>query len=110
MNSESLVPGPIVLEKSSMLNTPPWMHGPHGAMHLLGGYHEDLLNLQVDETFDVDWGDYSSTHEYTSELIEGKDAVVNFRVFDGDVLTNTPYSGWYGDNQGFLYVDIYAQL
>jgi len=70
-----------------------------------GGYPNQLLDLQVNNTF-MDWGAYSSSHTYTMNFV-GNDLPVNFRVFDGDVSTNTLNLGWYSDNIGNLTVNIY---
>lgn len=74
-----------------------------------GGFPDDLLELQINSSF-IDWGSYSSSHEY-SYIVDGNGAIANFRVFDGDVDSNTPNSGWYGDNidgeDGGLFVTIY---
>jgi len=73
-----------------------------------GGFPNELLDLQINNGF-VDWGTYSAAHKY-SRAFAGNGSTVNFRVFDGDVATNTPNPGWYGDNNGSLTVNIYAEL
>lgn len=96
-------PGEIVDAKyTTMNNWSTWSDAPSG------GFPNGLLDLQVNNGF-IDWGLYSAVHEYTHGFT-GVNAKVNFRVFDGDVNSNTPYSGWYSDNVGNLTVDIYAQL
>ncbi len=70
-----------------------------------GGYPDNLLELQVNNNF-VNWGPYSLAHKY-SYIYTGGGASANFRVFDGDVDTNTVNSSWYGDNVGQLQVKIY---
>mgnify|MGYP001613808621 CR=1 FL=1 len=74
-----------------------------------GGYPNELLDVQVEQAF-VDWGSYSALHKYELDHTPVSDGVVNFRVFDGNVGTNTPDLGWYGDNNGTLSVNIYAQI
>jgi hypothetical protein len=75
------------------------------------GYNEKLLDLQVDSEF-MDWGGYSAAHEYQC-IFTGTGAVVNFRVFEGDIVTDgdiTTYTlnqSWYDDNIGELTVEIY---
>ena len=69
------------------------------------GPYEELLDLQVNSEF-VDWGEYSETHEYKYNFT-GTGAAVNFRVFEGDVATNTPDPDLYNDNNGTLTVEIY---
>ena len=75
------------------------------------GYDEKLLDLQVDSEF-VDWGVYNPDHEYQYNFT-GTGAVVNFRVFEGDIVTDgdvTTYTlnqSWYDDNKGELTVEIY---
>lgn len=73
-----------------------------------GGYLPALLDLQIGNNF-VDWGAYSASHSYSSDFV-GNGSTVNFRVFDGDVNSNTPDLGWYGDNIGSLTVKIYGQI
>jgi hypothetical protein len=68
----------------------------------------DQLDLQVDESFQ-DWGAYSSSHEYSIDYA-GVGNTVNFRVFDGDAVTNTPNVNWYTDNDGSLLVAILLKL
>ncbi len=70
-----------------------------------GGYPDDLLEMQINNAFQ-NWGVYSPTHTY-SAMIAGTGAVANFRIFDGDVGTNTQNTGWFSDNQGTLTVKIY---
>lgn len=70
-----------------------------------GGFLGGLLDVQLDNSF-IDWGAYASSHEYTHSYV-GNNASVNFRVFDGDVVSNTPISGWYTDNVGSLTIKIY---
>lgn len=74
-----------------------------------GGYPDDLLELQVADAF-VDWGAFDSGHQYSLLYAPLVDGILNFRVFDGDVGTNTPNPGWYGDNIGVLSVDIARKL
>jgi hypothetical protein len=69
------------------------------------GEDEKLLDLQVNSEF-VDWGSYNAAHEYVYDFT-GTGAAVNFRVFEGDVATNTPDSNLYKDNSGELTVEIY---
>ena len=75
------------------------------------GYNEKLLDLQINNEF-VDWGGYSEAHEYQC-IFTGTGAVVNFRVFEGDIVTDgdiTTYTlnqSWYDDNKGVLTVEIY---
>ncbi len=96
-------PGESVDAKfTTMNNWSTWTDAPEG------GYHEDLIELQVNNAF-VDWGTYSSAHAYSVAFTPAADASVNFRVFDGDVLTNTPLA-WYSDNVGTLTVKVYAQI
>jgi len=54
----------------------------------------------------VDWGAYSATHVYELTFT-GTGSSVNFRVFDGNVGTNTPDPGWYGDNIGNMTIEIW---
>jgi hypothetical protein len=61
--------------------------------------------VQVGGQF-VNWGAYSAAHEYSVKYT-GSGSAVNFRVFEGNAMTNTPGSAWYGDNWGNLHVDIY---
>lgn len=70
-----------------------------------GGYPNGLLEMQVDGQF-VSWGPYATSHAY-SLVTSGTGSTVNFRVFDGDTLTNTQYPDWFGDNNGTMTVDIY---
>ncbi len=67
----------------------------------------DQKDLQVDMLF-VDWGPFSSSHEY-SLMYTGDGSAVNLRIFDGWANEMPPVmkSGWYGDNEGFLTVEIY---
>ncbi len=96
-------PGETVDAKFTTMDTwGTWTDAP------AGGYHEDLIELQVNNAF-VEWGDYSSAHAYSVAFTPAADASVNFRVFDGDVLTNTPLA-WYSDNVGTLTVKVYAQI
>jgi hypothetical protein len=69
------------------------------------GYDEGLIDLQVNEAF-VDWGSYSSDHEYQLSFA-GTGEVVNFRVFEGNVENNELELSWYDDNEGELTVEIY---
>ena len=55
----------------------------------------------------VDWGAFSSTHEYTYIFGAGTGSTVNFRVFDGYGDTGVQVPSWYGDNVGSLTVEIY---
>jgi len=71
-----------------------------------GGYLNELLDLQINNAF-VDWGLYSPLHIYSRNFV-GNGSVVNFSVFDGEVGSNTPNAGWYGDNVGNLTVNIYS--
>ncbi|MFA6269939.1 MAG: hypothetical protein WC657_01900 [Candidatus Paceibacterota bacterium] len=72
-----------------------------------GGYPTSLLDLQLNNEF-IDWGPYSSSHNYEITYTPVANGPVNFRVFDGNVTTNTPDAGWYGDNVGNLLVNIYS--
>lgn len=74
-----------------------------------GGYDPKLLDLQVNASF-MDWGAYSAVHEYSMMYTPAATAPVNFRVFDGDVATNTPTPGWYGDNVGSIMVKLSQKL
>lgn len=67
------------------------------------GYGEDILDLQIDQSF-VDWGSYSSNHEYLYGLTPTTDASVNFRVFDGE--GGVQNEAWFADNEGSLSIDI----
>jgi hypothetical protein len=58
----------------------------------------DLLDLKVNGNF-VNWGTYSSSHEYTYPIVGGGNNAT-FRIYDV----------YYPNNTGNLYVDIYAQL
>ncbi len=71
------------------------------------GYQTDILELQIEETFDPNsnWGPYSSAHEYAQSFIKDGDGSANFRIFDG--TGTTPNAGWYGDNSGTLAVSLY---
>ncbi len=63
------------------------------------------FQLQVNGAF-VNWGPFSSSHEYTY-LYTGTGSAVNLGVFDGNSNTNTKNPSWYGDNVGTLSVKIY---
>ena len=75
------------------------------------GYDEKVLDLQINSEF-VEWGDYNPDHEYQYNFT-GTGAVVNFRVFDGNIVTDgdvptyTLEQSWYDDNDGELTVEIY---
>jgi hypothetical protein len=69
------------------------------------GYDEGLLDLQVNEAF-VDWGPYSSAHEYQLNFV-GTGEAVDLRVFEGDVASKELNKDWYSDNNGILNVKIY---
>lgn len=96
--------GVVDAEYVSEDNWETYLNGPNG-------YDEKLLDLQIDSEF-VDWGGYSATHEYQF-IFTGTGAAVNFRVFEGDIVTDgdvTTYTlnqSWYDDNEGKLTVDIY---
>lgn len=91
-------------EYASLDNWLTHMDGYNIAPYLLGAGEFDL---QVNDKF-VNWGAYSSSHEYGSTMM-GDGNPVNFRVFDGDSTKTpaTPDAGWYGDNRGSLTVKIY---
>jgi hypothetical protein len=67
------------------------------------GYGENILDLQVDESF-VDWGSYTDTHEYAMSYLPSVDGPVNFRIFDGQ--NDEPINSWYADNTGSLSVEL----
>lgn len=75
------------------------------------GYPDDLLELQVNST-DVDWTPVGTAngagcadgHEYTLGYT-GAGAIVNFRIYDG--TGNVQDLAWFGDNAGFLTVEIW---
>lgn len=69
------------------------------------GSGEDQMDLQIDQEF-VAWGEYNPEHSYSIETT-GTDSTVNFRIYDGDLRTGEPSASWYGDNDGFLTVEIY---
>lgn len=74
--------------------------------HSTGPVGDDkLLDLQVNNEF-VNWGGYNPDHEY-QYIFTGTAAAVNFRIFEGDVATNTPDPDSYDDNNGILTVKIY---
>jgi hypothetical protein len=67
---------------------------------------EGEFDLQIDGAF-VNWGDYNPSHSY-SYLYTGNNSPISFGIFDGDSKVPEQNSGWYGDNEGSLSVDIYA--
>lgn len=72
-----------------------------------GGFPDDLLETQINNQF-VNWGPYSGEPDHKYNLtMTGNGSVANFRVFDGDVESNTINTGWYGDNDGKLTIKIY---
>lgn len=75
-----------------------WTDGLIGQWSFLGtGFGE----VQINGNF-VNWGAYSSDHQYcVNEQLAGG-ATANLAVFDGDATTNTKNTGWYGDNSGML--------
>lgn len=70
------------------------------------GFSTDILELQINETFDPqsDWGPFSDAHAYARLFAPAASGPANFRIFDG--TGTTPNPGWYGDNQGSLTVRI----
>ena len=86
--------------------TPTDAPGPPVVAPYVGTYDPKLLDVQLNNQF-VDWGPYSSSHIYARTLI-GTGGSWNFRVFDGNVMTNTIDPSWYGDNQGDLTVTVYV--
>ncbi|MEI7749770.1 MAG: SdrD B-like domain-containing protein [Candidatus Moraniibacteriota bacterium] len=90
-------------EYASVDNWQTHMDGYDIPPYLLG---KGEFDLQVDNAF-VNWGAYNPAHTY-SYLYSGTGSRVNFRVFDGDSTTGSPDSGWYGDNNGSLNVNIYS--
>jgi hypothetical protein len=78
------------------------LYGPYIS---LGSYDANQCEMQVNGQF-LDWGAYSATHQY-SMAYTGAGSSVNFKIFDGNAMTNTLLS-WYGDNWGTLQVDIYV--
>ena len=69
------------------------------------GYQTDILELQINSTFDPNsnWGAYNSAHTYAQSFV-GSGAPANFRIFDGTGTTLN--EGWYGDNSGTLAVTL----
>ncbi len=69
------------------------------------GYQTDILELQINNTFDPNsnWGAYNSAHTYAQSFM-GMGAPANFRIFDGTGTTQN--EGWFGDNSGSLNVNV----
>lgn len=80
------------------------------ATHMDGytGYSTDILELQINNKFDVDgsnWGAYNSAHTYAQSFIPSSNGTANFRIFDGTGTTQN--ESWFGDNSGSLSVNLY---
>ncbi len=71
------------------------------------GLGSNEFKLQVNDGF-VNWGAYNPNHDYSYYTV-GTGSTVNFRIFDGNsaVANPQPSLGWYGDNSGYLTVNIY---
>ena len=66
------------------------------------------MDLQINNVF-VSWGEYNPEHIYNLEM-NGTDATVNLRIFDGDLMTGKAVSTWYADNDRFLTVEILEKV
>ena len=76
-----------------------WVPSPYG------GYPNDLLELQINET-DVDWGPCATSHVYTTTTtLSGGTTNLNLRIYDGQNNVQDP--SWFGDNSGSLTVVFY---
>lgn len=73
------------------------------------GYGEDQGDLQINNNF-VDWGPYSSSHDYYINYHQDNSGDVNLSVFDGNAGTNSKEPSWYSDNSGSLTVKIYKVI
>lgn len=71
------------------------------------GYSADILELQIDQSFDPNstWGPYNSLHTYARSFVPST-STANFRIFDGTGTTQN--EGWFGDNSGSLAVSIFG--
>ncbi len=69
---------------------------------------EGAFDLIVDNNF-VDWGEYNNSHEYEYNFV-GTGNKLGLMIFDGYSGTKTIVPGWYTDNRGSLFVDIYGVL
>lgn len=71
------------------------------------GYSTDILELQIDQSFDPNstWGPYNSLHTYARSFVPSTTSA-NFRIFDGTGVTQN--EGWFGDNSGALNVSIFG--
>ncbi len=69
------------------------------------GYSTDILELQIDNSFDPNsnWGAYNASHTYARSFL-GTGNASNFRIFDGTGTTQNP--DWFGDNSGSLNVHV----
>jgi hypothetical protein len=78
-----------------------WNDVENGYDHDAYQLGEGFGDLMVNGGF-VDWGLFSSTHQYS--LTQSLPTSVTLNVFDGDSTggNTVPNSGWYGDNSGSL--------
>jgi uncharacterized repeat protein (TIGR01451 family) len=73
----------------------------------IGVLGEDQKDLQINGQF-IDWGPYTSNHDFYYNYEQLTDSSLNFAVYDGD--TSGKVSNWYNDNSGFLNIKIYEVL
>ncbi|MDQ5949161.1 MAG: hypothetical protein QG589_287 [Patescibacteria group bacterium] len=70
------------------------------------GYQTDILELQINNTFDPqsDWGLYNDSHTYMQSFVPASSGPANFRIFDGSGTVQN--ESWFNDNSGSLSVNI----
>ena len=70
------------------------------------GYGVGILETEIAQT-DGNWGPYNGAHQYAQSFVQGANAPVNFRIFDGDTGTHVQNEGWFGDNSGSIALNLF---
>ncbi|MFH0912342.1 MAG: PA14 domain-containing protein [Patescibacteria group bacterium] len=82
-----------------------WATWKDGTFDYEGG-GVDQGDLLINDSF-FDWGPYDLKHMYYLNYELAEAGVINFSVFDGNAITHEKVPGWYNDNVGNLWVNIY---